>query len=70
MQDQNTIDLARYEKAQQDQDIALESQRTKWLPIITEIEVLYQQMLDMAETEEYDFTEEAIEDLTNTLEGL
>jgi len=68
--DQNTIDLARYEREQDAQDIALESQRTKWLPIITEMEVLYQQLLDMAETEEYDFTEDAIEDLTNTLEGL
>jgi len=68
--DQNTADLIKYEKEMQAQDIALESQRTKWLPIITEIEVLYQQMLDMAETEDYDFTEEAIEDLTNVLEGL
>jgi len=68
--DQNTADLIKYEKRQQAQDIALESQRAQWLPIITEIEALYQQMLDMAETEEYDFTEDAIEDLTNVLEGL
>lgn len=44
--------------------------RTKWIPIIEEIEILYQRMLDMAETEDYDFTEEAIEDMTSVLEGL
>jgi len=70
MIDGNTYALEQYERAEEAQTIALESTRTKWTSIITEIEVLYQQALDVAETDDYDFTEEFIEDLTNTLEGL
>ena len=64
----NQMEASAKEEALQTEE--LNKCRAKWTPIIAEIEVLYQQMLDMAETEDYDFTEEAIEDMTNALEGL
>ena len=68
--DQNTSDLRKEEARHIAQDEALERCRARWLEFQPDLEEVYRNMLNVAEDDTYDFTEELMDDIQNVLEGI